>query len=161
MKVPKPFWADAVSTACFLINRMPSSVLNGDIPYTTLFPSKSLFPIEPKIFGSTCFVRDVRQHRTKLDPKSLKCVFLGYSRVQKGYNCFSPDLNRYLVSSDVTFHENVPFFPYSSTHLDEGENETYWFIPCLNSQSMHRRKHHIFQIHRSRSTYYHRTHVLQ
>ena len=28
MHVPKHFWADAVSTACFLINRMPSSVLN-------------------------------------------------------------------------------------------------------------------------------------
>ena len=28
MHVPKHFWVDAVSTACFLINRMPSSVLN-------------------------------------------------------------------------------------------------------------------------------------
>ena len=28
MHVPKHFWADAVSTACFLINRMPSSILN-------------------------------------------------------------------------------------------------------------------------------------
>nr|CAD1839614.1 unnamed protein product [Ananas comosus var. bracteatus] len=39
---------------------MPSSVLDGDIPYTILFPSKSLFSIEPRLFGSTCFVRDVR-----------------------------------------------------------------------------------------------------
>ena len=56
MTVPKPFWADAISTACFLINRMPSVVLNGDIPYSILFPSKSVFPVEPKVFGSTCFV---------------------------------------------------------------------------------------------------------
>ena len=33
MKVPKQFWADAVSTACFLINRMPSNVLGGKIPF--------------------------------------------------------------------------------------------------------------------------------
>ncbi len=79
MKVPKQFWADAISTACFLINRMPSSVLNGDIPYTILFLSKSLFPIEPHIFGSTCFVQDIRPQVTKLDPKSLRCLFLGYS----------------------------------------------------------------------------------
>nr|CAD1837598.1 unnamed protein product [Ananas comosus var. bracteatus] len=39
---------------------MPSSVLDGDISYTVLFPSKSLFLIEPRLFGSTCFVRDVR-----------------------------------------------------------------------------------------------------
>ena len=28
MHVPKHFWVDAVSTTCFLINQMPSSVLN-------------------------------------------------------------------------------------------------------------------------------------
>ncbi|XP_057985245.1 uncharacterized protein LOC131169874 [Hevea brasiliensis] len=84
MKVPKHFWADAVSTACFLINCMPSSILKGDIPYTVLFPTKSLFPVEPRIFCCTCFVRDVRPQVTKLDPKSLKCVFLGYSQLQKG-----------------------------------------------------------------------------
>ena len=97
MQVPKHFWADAVSTACFLINRMPSSVLSGETPFHVLFPKKTLFPIEPRIFGCTCFVRDVRPHVTKLDPKSLKCIFLGYSRVQKGYRCYCPDLNRYLV----------------------------------------------------------------
>ena len=47
MKVPKHFWVDVVSTACFLINCMPSSILQGEIPYSVLFPTKSLFPIEP------------------------------------------------------------------------------------------------------------------
>ena len=79
MHVPKHFWADVVSTACFFINRMPSFVLNWVTPFKTLFPHKSLFPIEPKVFGCTCFVRDVRPHVSKLDPKSLKCIFLGYS----------------------------------------------------------------------------------
>ncbi|KAL5838389.1 hypothetical protein ACOSQ3_015558 [Xanthoceras sorbifolium] len=113
MNVPKPFWADAVSTACFLINRMPSSVLHGEIPYKILFPNKSLFPVDPRIFGSTCFVRDVRPHVTKLDPKSLKCIFLGYSRLQKGYRCYCPSLNKYLVSVDVTFMEATPYFSSS------------------------------------------------
>lgn len=76
MHVPKTFWANEVSTASFLINRMPSSVLHDEIPYTTLFPTKSLFPIEPWMFGSTCFVQDVRPQVTKLDPKSLKCISL-------------------------------------------------------------------------------------
>ena len=122
MQVPKYFWADAVSTACFLINRMPSSVLSGETPFHVLFPKKTLFPIEPRIFGCTCFVRDVRPQVTKLDPKSLKCIFLGYSRVQKGYRCYSPNLNRYLVSADVTFLEHTPFFP-SSGSTSQGEDD--------------------------------------
>ena len=61
----------------FFINQMPSSILNWATLFQTLFPHKSLFPIEPRVFGCTCFVRDVRLHVSKLDPKSLKCIFLG------------------------------------------------------------------------------------
>ena len=81
MHVPKHFWADAVYATFFLINQMPSSVLNWATSFQTLFPHKSLFPIEPWLFGCTCFVPDVRPHVSKLDPKSLKCIFLWYSRV--------------------------------------------------------------------------------
>ena len=120
MHVPKHFWADAVSTACFFINQMPSSVLNWDTPYHILFPNKPLFPIEPRIFGCTCFVRDVRPQVSKLDHKSLKCIFLGYSRVHKGYRCYCPNLRRYLVFADVKFFENIPFSS-PPTHTSQGE----------------------------------------
>ena len=108
-RCPSISGADALSTACFLINRMPSSVLNWDTPYHLFFPNKPLFPIEPRVFGCTCFVRDVCPHVSKLDPKSLKCIFRGYSRIQKGYRCYCPSLRKYLVSVDVTFLENTHF----------------------------------------------------
>ena len=41
MHVPKNFWADVVFTACFFINRMPSSVLDWATPFQNLFPHKS------------------------------------------------------------------------------------------------------------------------
>ena len=81
MHMPKHFWSYAVSTTCSLINQMLASVLNWATPFHTLFPNKSLFPIEPWIFRCTCFVWDVHSQVSKLDPKSLKCIFLGYSRV--------------------------------------------------------------------------------
>ena len=101
---------------------MPSSILNWDTPYYILFPSKPLFPIEPRIFGCTCFVRDVRPHVSKLDPKSLKCIFLGYSHVQKGYWCYCPSLHRYLVSADVTFFENASF-SQDPIYTSQGEDD--------------------------------------
>ncbi|GJX50901.1 retrovirus-related pol polyprotein from transposon TNT 1-94 [Tanacetum coccineum] len=51
---------------------MPSAVLGGNYPYSVLFHRKPLFSIDPKIFGSTCFVQDTQPNITKLDPKSLK-----------------------------------------------------------------------------------------
>ena len=35
---------------------------------------------------------------------------LGYSRLQRGYRCYSPDTNRYFISADVTFFEDSSFF---------------------------------------------------
>ena len=119
--MPKHFWVDVVSTACFFINRMSSSVLDWTTPFQTLFPHKSLFPIEPQVFRCTCFVREVHLHVSKLDPKSLKCIFLGYSRVQKGYRCYCPSLCRYMVSTDVTFLENTPFSP-NQIHTSQGKD---------------------------------------
>ena len=121
MHVPKYFWADAISTACFLINRMLSSILDWTTPFQTLFPHKPLFPIKPRVFRCTCYVQDVRSHVSKLDPKSLKCIFLSHSRVQKGYMCYCPSLRRYLVFVDVTFLENA-HFSLDLIHTSQGED---------------------------------------
>ena len=81
MNVLQHFWVNVISTACFFINIMPSSVLNWATPYHQLFLNKLLFPIDLKVFGCTCFVRDVHPQVSKLDPKSLKHIFMGYSRI--------------------------------------------------------------------------------
>ena len=103
MNVPKHFWVDTVSTASFLINRMPSSVLNWATLSHQLFPNNPLFPIDPKVFGCTCFVPDVHPQVSKHDLKFLKCIFMGNSRVQKGYMCYCPPLRRYFLFTDVSF----------------------------------------------------------
>ena len=122
MHVPKHFWSDVVSTACFLVNRMPSFVLDWATPFQTLFPHKSLFPIEPQVFGCTCFVRDAHPHVSKLNHKSFKCIFLGYSRVLKRYRCYCPSLHRYLLLTDVTFLENTLFSP-DLIHTSQGDDD--------------------------------------
>ena len=104
-EVPEHFWGDVILTAYYLINCMPSSVLKNNIPHSILFPHNPLHPFPLRVFGSTCFVHNFSPALDKLSPRSHKCVFLGFTQSQKGYKCFSPFLNRYFVSADVTFDE--------------------------------------------------------
>ena len=90
---------------------MPSSILNWATPYRKLFLNNPLFPTELKVFRCTCFIRDVCLHVSKLDSKSLKCIFLGYSHVKKGHRCYCPSLRRYFVSIDVLHFLRLPHFP--------------------------------------------------
>ena len=88
--VPFRFWGDAVLTACYLINRMPSSVLHAQIPHSLLSPGQPLYFLPPRVFGCTCFVHILTLGQDKLSAKATKCIFLGYSRLQKSYRCYSP-----------------------------------------------------------------------
>ncbi|RVW16796.1 Retrovirus-related Pol polyprotein from transposon RE2 [Vitis vinifera] len=81
--VPFRFWGDAVLTACYLINRMPSSVLHDQIPHSLLFPDQPLYFLSPRVFDCTCFVHILTPGQDKLSAKAMKCLFLGYSRLQK------------------------------------------------------------------------------
>ena len=97
--VPKVFWGEAVLTSAYLINRMPSRTLSFNTPYQTFlkaFPNTSLLSTLPmKVFGCTTFVHIHAQHRGKLDPKSIKCLFVGYSSNKKGYKCYSPTTRKF------------------------------------------------------------------
>ena len=113
--VPKSYWGEAVLTVTYIINRILSEVLDNKSPVEIL---KSFYPhfrtsngLTPRVFGCTAFVHVHSQHRDKLDPRAIKCVFLGYSSTQKGYKCYNPLARKFYISAVVTFTENKPFFP--------------------------------------------------
>ena len=89
--VPFCFLGDAVLTTCYLINRMPSFVLHDQIPHSLLFPDQPLYFLHPRVFGCTCFVHILTPGQDKLSSKATKYIFLGYSKLQKGYHCYSPE----------------------------------------------------------------------
>ena len=89
---------------------MPSSVLHDQIPHSILLPTQPLFYFPPRVFGCICFVHILTPRQDKLSVKATMCVLLGYSRLQRGYRCYSPNTNRNFISADVTFFEDSPFF---------------------------------------------------
>ncbi|XP_060964985.1 retrovirus-related Pol polyprotein from transposon RE2 [Cannabis sativa] len=130
MNVPKYLWGDAVLTASYLINRMPTKVLHYTTPlkcFKKFFPTSRINSDLPlKIFGSTVFVHLPKMSRSKLDPRAEKCIFLGYPPNKKGYKCFNPISKRIYITMDVSFAENSPYF---SKNFVQGENsvvQNFW-----------------------------------
>eukprot|EP00253_Pinus_taeda_P028970 PITA_28970 len=70
------FWAKAVETACYLVNRSPSSALEDKTPqevWTSKKPSISHLGV----FRCDAYVHVPKEKRTKLDSKSEKYIFIG------------------------------------------------------------------------------------
>eukprot|EP00253_Pinus_taeda_P023030 PITA_23030 len=69
------FWAEAVETTCYLVNRSPSSAL-GDKTPQEVWPSKKPSLSHLRVFGCDAYVHVPKEKRTKLDSKFEKCIFI-------------------------------------------------------------------------------------
>jgi hypothetical protein len=109
--VPFRYWSDAFFTAYFLINRMPTPVLDMKTTVKLFFHESPDYTFL-KVFGCACWPHTRPYNNRKLEFCSKKCVFLGYSSQHKGYKCLHIPSNRVYISRDVVFDENVfHFFP--------------------------------------------------
>ena len=50
------------------------------------------------------------EKRQKLNPKSEKCILIGYSLEQKGYKCYNPSPRKVRVSRDVVFDKSASWY---------------------------------------------------
>jgi hypothetical protein len=111
--LPKQFWSYAVSHAVYLINRIPSPVLNNKSPYF-LVHQKLPDLTHLRIFGTLVYAITLQNQRTKLASRARKSIFLGYRPGVKGVVLFDINNRDIFVSRNVTHHENI--FPYQNKH---------------------------------------------
>ncbi|GMJ02182.1 hypothetical protein HRI_003887400 [Hibiscus trionum] len=102
--LPKSFWAEAIHTATYVLNRSPTSALIHQTPFEAFHERKPKVT-HFKIFGSVVHVLIPSQKRSKLDDNSVKCIFVGYSLQTKGYRFYNPETKKLLISRDVVFDE--------------------------------------------------------
>jgi hypothetical protein len=82
-QLPPMFWGEAVNTANYLRNRLPIGP-DGKSPheaFTKQRPSVSHL----RVFGCLAYAYQAKETRLKLDPNSVKTVFVGYEASTRQY----------------------------------------------------------------------------
>lgn len=99
------FWEEAVSTAFYLMNRNPSSVIEFEIPeqrWTTETPDLSGL----RRFGCIAYIH---ADDGKLNPRAKKGVFTGYPEGVKGFRIWLLDEQKCVISRNMVFREDQMF----------------------------------------------------
>ncbi|XP_075101077.1 uncharacterized protein LOC142176739 [Nicotiana tabacum] len=106
--IPLKFWGECVTTAVYLLNRLPTILLRGQSPFERLF-SKAPSLQHLKVFGSLCYATNVKK-TDKFCPRAITVMHLGYSVTQKGYHLYDLSSKDFFVSRDAIFKEDI--FPF-------------------------------------------------
>uniref|UniRef100_A0A2N9J4X6 CCHC-type domain-containing protein n=1 Tax=Fagus sylvatica TaxID=28930 RepID=A0A2N9J4X6_FAGSY len=98
------FCEEHVDMACYIINRSPRVALDGKVA-EEVWTGQEVDYSFMRIFGCPAYVHISGEDRSKLDPKSKKCIFLGFKKWIKGYKLWDPVAQKVVISRDVVFDE--------------------------------------------------------
>jgi hypothetical protein len=130
-KTSDRFWAEAVNTACYAINRLYLHRILKKTSYevfTGKKPNVSYF----RVFGSKCFILVKRGRKSKFAPKAVEGFLLGYDSNTKAYRVFNKSTGLVEVSCDIVFDETNGS-QVEQVDLDELDDEE---TPCVALRNM-------------------------
>ncbi|GKC69950.1 putative ribonuclease H-like domain-containing protein, partial [Tanacetum coccineum] len=105
--LPTTFWAEAVSTACYIFNRVRVTKPQNKTPYELLFGHKPIISyIRP--FGCHVTILDTLSVLGKFDGKCDEGFLVGYSLNSKAYRVYNLVTKRVEVNLHVNFLEEKP-----------------------------------------------------
>jgi hypothetical protein len=95
------FWGYALENAAFILNRAPSKSVETT-PYELWHDKKPRLSFL-KVWGGEAYVKKLQPD--KLEPKSEKCIFVGYPRETLGYTFYHPGEGETFVAKTGIFLE--------------------------------------------------------
>jgi hypothetical protein len=129
-KTPNQFWAEAINTACYSINRLYLHRILKKTSYellTSKKPNVSYF----RVFGSKYFILVKRCRKSKFAPKAVESFLLGYDSNIRAYRVFNKSTGLVEVSCDIVFDENNGS-QVEQVDLDELDDEEALCIALRN-----------------------------
>ena len=119
-----PLQEDTINIVVYLINRGPSTPLDGGILEETWTGKKVNYSFM-KTFVYEPFVCVVKENITKLDAKSQKCTLIGYGIDDYGYWLWDFKNLKIIRSRDVIFNEKVTYKEQLQERKHEQVKEDY------------------------------------
>jgi hypothetical protein len=102
---PMRFWADAISTACYISNRLFLRSILHLTPFKLRFGRKtSVSHFRP--FGCKCFILKC-DNLDKFESRSFDGILLGYTPHGRSYRVYNLETNTVVESCDVTFNKTA------------------------------------------------------
>ena len=118
--------------AAYIWNRCPTTSLTDKTPYECWFGKKTDLS-NVRVFGCVAYAHVPNQlRRKKLDPKSKKCIFMGYPDGTKGFKLYNLAAKKFIRTRSVLFCEDN-FHDFGSKH-EENDYITF-FSPIETSDS--------------------------
>lgn len=102
----KSFWAEAVMTSAYILNRIPCKGSGVESPEEIWSNKKPDFGFL-KVFGCRAYAQIQSNKRKKLDSKAAEYIFVGYAENTKAYRLFDRRSKKVTISRDVTFLEST------------------------------------------------------
>jgi transposase InsO family protein len=130
-KTPDHFWAEAINTASYSINRLYLHRILKKTSYELLTgknPNVSYF----RVFGSKCFILIKRGRKSKFAPKTVEGFLLGYDSNTRAYRVFNKSTGLAEISCDIVFDETNGS-QVEQVDLDELDDEE---APCVALRNM-------------------------
>ncbi|GJT63161.1 putative ribonuclease H-like domain-containing protein [Tanacetum coccineum] len=106
-KLPTTFWAEAVNTACYVLNRVLVIKPHNKTPYELIRGRTPLIDFM-KPFGCPVTILNTRDHLGKFDGKADEGFFVGYSVVSKAMRVFNKRTRIVEETLNIRFLENTP-----------------------------------------------------
>jgi hypothetical protein len=106
-RTPRRFWADAISTACYISNRIFLRSILHLTPFELRFGRKP-FVSHFRPFGYKCFALKWG-NLDKFESRSFDGILLGYTPHGRSYQVYNVETNTVVESCDVTFNETAPY----------------------------------------------------
>uniref|UniRef100_A0A2N9I1B8 Retrovirus-related Pol polyprotein from transposon TNT 1-94 n=1 Tax=Fagus sylvatica TaxID=28930 RepID=A0A2N9I1B8_FAGSY len=133
--LPKSLWAEALKTAVYILNRVPTKA----VPKTPFELWKGWKPSlrHMRVWGCPSEVRIYNPQEKKLDPRTISGYFIGYAERSKGYRFYCPSHSTRIVESrNAKFLENDLISGRDQTRNIVSENDHSESQPSTSSDRL-------------------------